>query len=97
VSRATIHGHNVSVNFSVFFFRFSFMILVLSSTRSKLSATRFEYGQKASEPRRQSFVISAYVAIGFKWRGFAPRRHGLLRIIVRVAWLWCVVCGDAEP
>src|SRR5438067_12200917 len=38
-----------------------------------------------------SFVLSSSVAIAFKWRGLAPRRHRLLRIVVRVAWPWCVV------
>ena len=38
-----------------------------------------------------SSVLSSSVAIAFKWRGLAPRRHRLLRIVVRVAWPWCVV------
>src|SRR6266699_7004955 len=44
-----------------------------------------------------SSVISLSVVIAFKWRGLAPRRHRLLRIVVRVAWPWCVVRRDAEP
>jgi len=41
--------------------------------------------------------MSPSVAIAFKCRGLAPRRHGLLRIIVRVAWPWCVVCYGGKP
>jgi hypothetical protein len=37
-----------------------------------------------------SSVISSSVAIAFKWRGLVPRRHELLRVVVRVAWPWCV-------
>src|SRR5947209_9346800 len=33
-----------------------------------------------------SSLLSSSVAIAFKWGGFAPRRHRLLRIVVWVAW-----------
>ena len=39
-----------------------------------------------------SSVLSSSVVIAFKRRGLAPRRHRLVRIVVRVAWPWCMVC-----
>ena len=46
---------------------------------------------------KYSSVLSSSVAIAFKWRGLAPWWHGLLRIVVRIAWPWCLVSWDAEP
>ena len=44
-----------------------------------------------------SSVLSSSVAIAFKWRGLAPWRHRLLRIVVRIAWPWCLVRRNTEP
>jgi len=41
--------------------------------------------------------LSSSVATAFKWRWLAPWWNRFLRIVVRVAWPWCVVRRDTEP
>ena len=41
--------------------------------------------------------LSSSVATAFKWRWLAPWWNRFLRIVVRVAWPWCVVHRDTEP
>jgi len=44
-----------------------------------------------------SSVFSSFGVIAFEGRRLAPRRHGLLCIVVRIGWPWCVVVYDGEP